>query len=79
MQSRLRKNGVGYLFFEFYNGAMSTLQCKRLEAAIYEARQGPTKILVFMGGVNFWSNGFHLNVIEAAGFCSRILEQHQRH
>jgi putative transposase len=60
------KNGVGYLFFEFYNGAMSTLQCKRLEAAIYEARQRPTKILVFMGGVNFWSNGFHLNVIEAA-------------
>jgi len=60
------KNGVGYLFFEFYNGAMSMLQCKRLEAAIYEARQRPTKILVFMGGVNFWSNGFHLNVIEAA-------------
>jgi putative two-component system protein, hydrogenase maturation factor HypX/HoxX len=39
---------------------------QRLEAAIYEARQRPTKILVVMGGVNFWSNGFHLNVIEAA-------------
>jgi putative two-component system protein, hydrogenase maturation factor HypX/HoxX len=60
------KNGVGYLFFEFHNGAMSTEQCKRLEAAVHEIRRRPTKVLVFMGGVNFWSNGIHLNVIEAA-------------
>lgn len=60
------KNGVGYLFWEFHNGAMSTLQCRRLEAAIHAARQRPTKVLVFMGGESFWSNGVHLNMIEAA-------------
>jgi putative two-component system hydrogenase maturation factor HypX/HoxX len=60
------QNGVGYLYWEFYNGAMSTEQCRRLEAAICEARQRPTKVLVFMGGKSFWSNGIHLNMIENA-------------
>ncbi len=59
-------NDVGYLSFEFYNGAMSTEQCRRLEAAIIEAQQRPTKVLVFRGGMNFWSNGIHLKLIEAA-------------
>jgi putative two-component system hydrogenase maturation factor HypX/HoxX len=45
------KNDVGYLFFDFHSGAMSTEQCKRLEAAIHVARQRPTKLLVFMGGI----------------------------
>ena len=58
---------VGYLHFEFYNGALSTQHCERLRAALAWAKQRPTRVLVFMGGHDFWSNGIHLNVIEAAG------------
>jgi putative two-component system protein, hydrogenase maturation factor HypX/HoxX len=59
--------GVGYLHFEFYNGAMSTDQCRRLrEAYNYARSRRGTKVIVLMGGADFWSNGIHLNVIEAA-------------
>jgi putative two-component system hydrogenase maturation factor HypX/HoxX len=57
---------VGYLHFEFYNGAMSTRQCERLRDALVWAKQRATRVLVLMGGRDFWSNGIHLNVIEAA-------------
>jgi putative two-component system hydrogenase maturation factor HypX/HoxX len=57
---------VGYLHFEFYNGAMSTGHCQRLREAFLRIRRRPTKVLVLMGGTDFWSNGIHLNVIEAA-------------
>jgi len=60
------EDGVGYLHFPFYNGAMSTAQCERLFAAYTFALARPTRILVLMGGPDFWSNGIHLNVIEAA-------------
>ena len=59
--------GVGYLHFDFYNGAMSTAQCRRLRAAYrYAGGRAGTRIIVLMGGEDFWSNGIHLNVIEAA-------------
>ncbi len=58
--------GVGFLHFEFYNGAMSTTQCRRLRDALAWAKQRPAKVLVLLGGADFWSNGIHLNVIEAA-------------
>ena len=58
--------GVGFLGFEFYNGAMSTTQCRRLRQALAWAKQRPVKVLVLLGGADFWSNGIHLNVIEAA-------------
>jgi len=59
------KNEIGYLHFNFYNGAMSTEQCNRLRNAIVEAKK-KTKLLVLMGGRDVWSNGIHLNVIENA-------------
>jgi putative two-component system hydrogenase maturation factor HypX/HoxX len=59
-------DSVGFLHFEFYNGAMSTAQCRRLREALAWARQRPIKVLVLLGGADFWSNGIHLNVIEAA-------------
>ena len=59
-------NRVGYLHFEFYNGAMSTAQCRRLQAAYDAARRRPTLAIVLMGGRDLWSNGIHLNVIETA-------------
>ncbi len=59
-------NQVGYLHFAFYNGAMGTEQCQRLLAAYRLARQQATRIIVLMGGPDFWSNGMHLNHIECA-------------
>ncbi|MBF0562103.1 MAG: hydrogenase maturation protein [Alphaproteobacteria bacterium] len=60
------RNGVGFLHFPFYNGAMSTRQCERLTQALVAAKARPTQVIVLMGGPDFWSNGMHLNVIEAA-------------
>lgn len=57
---------VGYLHFPFYNGAMGTEQCRRLREAFVQAREKNTKIIVLMGGSDYWSNGMHLNLIEAS-------------
>ena len=59
--------GVGRLRFDFYNGAMSTEQCRRLLSAYKYARsRTQTRVIVLAGGRDFFSNGIHLNVIEAA-------------
>lgn len=58
--------GVGYLRFAFYNGAMSTSQCVRLREAYAHARAQQTKVIVLLGGDDYFSNGIHLNEIEAA-------------
>ena len=57
---------VGCLSFDFYNGAMSTAQCERLLAALREVRRRDTRVLLLLGGADFFSNGIHLNCIEAA-------------
>lgn len=57
---------IGYLHFDFYNGAMSTAQCGRLRDAYAQARRRPTRVIVLIGGGDFWSNGMHLHCIEAA-------------
>jgi putative two-component system hydrogenase maturation factor HypX/HoxX len=57
---------VGFLSFDFHNGAMSTAQCRRLAAALATVRSRPTRVLVLLGGTEFWSNGIHLGTIEAA-------------
>jgi len=59
-------NDVGYVNFRFYNGAMGTDHCRRLEQAMEYAKSRPTKVIVLFGGQDFWSNGIHLNLIEAA-------------
>jgi putative two-component system hydrogenase maturation factor HypX/HoxX len=60
------RDRVGYLSFEFYNGAMSTVQCQRLRDAFLYARSRPTRVIVLLGGADFWSNGIDLNTIEAS-------------
>jgi putative two-component system protein, hydrogenase maturation factor HypX/HoxX len=60
-----RQAEVGVLSFAFYNGAMSTEQCRRLDTALRHATTQPTKVLVIRGGAVF-SNGIHLNLIDAA-------------
>ena len=57
---------IGFLHFAFLNGAMSTGQCRRLLDAYQRAAKRPTTVLVLAGGPDFWSNGIHLNQIEAA-------------
>ena len=57
---------VGVLHFAFCNGAMSTAQCLALRDAVAAARRRPIRVLVLAGGPDFWSNGIHLNVIEAS-------------
>jgi putative two-component system hydrogenase maturation factor HypX/HoxX len=60
------RGAVGYLHFEFYNGALSTQRCERLRVAYAHALRRPTRAIVLMGGTDFWSNGMHLHCIEAA-------------
>ncbi|MBF8194105.1 formyl transferase [Nonomuraea sp. K274] len=60
-----RSDGVGVVSFDFYNGAMSTDQCRRLAAALRYGAAQDTRVLVVRGGEVF-SNGVHLNVIEAS-------------
>ncbi|MGW0883130.1 enoyl-CoA hydratase-related protein [Streptomyces sp. NPDC002671] len=64
---RYREQGpVGVLSFSFPGGAMSTGQCVRLLDAYRAACTRPTTVLVLGGQRDFFSNGIHLNVIEAA-------------
>jgi len=59
-------DAVGYLYFPFYNGAMSSAQCRALLHAYQDATRQQTRVIALMGGADFWSNGIHLNRIEAA-------------
>ena len=61
-----QKDDIGYLHFEFYNGAMDTAQCERLLRAYLQVAKSDVRVIVLMGGREFWSNGIHLNHIEAA-------------
>ena len=66
-QIRYRRTGaVGWLGFDFYNGAMSTGHCRRLLAALRHAAAQDTRVLVLRSGTDAFSNGIHLNVVEAA-------------
>ncbi|EMD00172.1 hypothetical protein BAUCODRAFT_119729 [Baudoinia panamericana UAMH 10762] len=65
---------IAQVHFDFYNGAMSTMQCIQLiEAMDYILAQTtaeePIRAVILMGGTYF-SNGIALNVIEAAGDSS---------
>ncbi len=57
---------AAYLFFEFSNGAMSVAQSNRLRAAFCRCCEMGVRVVVLMGGRDFWSNGIHLNQIESA-------------
>jgi putative two-component system hydrogenase maturation factor HypX/HoxX len=66
-QVRYRRTGpVGWLAFDFYNGAMSPGHCRRLLGALEYAIAQDTRVLVMRGATDAFSNGIHLNVIEAA-------------
>ncbi len=60
------RNGVGYIHFNFYNGAMSTEQCERLREVVRYAKRRPVRAIVLLGQEDFFSNGMNLNTIENA-------------
>lgn len=60
------RGAVGYLHFDFYNGAMNSAQCRRLQQMLVQVKRRPIRVLALLGGEEFWSNGIHLNCIEAA-------------
>lgn len=66
-QIRYRRTGaVGWLAFDFYNGAMAPGHCRRLLAGLKHATAQDTDVLVLRGSTDVFSNGIHLNVIEAS-------------
>ncbi len=58
-----QRDRIAYLHFNFHNGAMSSEQCIRLKYAV-EYLKKECDILVLMGGLDFFSNGIHLNILE---------------
>ncbi len=57
---------IAYLYFNFYNGAMNTQQCIDLKSELIGLKASAVRMIVFMGGEDFFSNGIHLNCIEAS-------------
>jgi len=61
-----RVEDIAYVYFDFYNGAMNTDQCIELKDTIATVKDSDAKMMVLMGGEDFFSNGIHLNWIEAS-------------
>lgn len=57
---------TAYIYFDFYNGAANTQQCLRLKQRLAQVKASKAKVIILMGGEDFFSNGIHLNCIEAA-------------
>jgi putative two-component system hydrogenase maturation factor HypX/HoxX len=58
-----KEDEIAYLYFNFHNGAMTSTQCIKLKYAI-EYLKEECKVLVLMGGDDFFSNGIHLNILQ---------------
>ncbi len=60
------EGAVGFLRFDAPGGGLHTALCRRVLQAYEGALRRPTRVLVLEGGSEFWCNGIHLHVIEAA-------------
>lgn len=58
-----KHDNVAYLCFNFHNGAMSAQQCIRLKYA-FEYLKEECEVIVLVGGMDFFSNGIDLNILE---------------
>ena len=58
-----KRDNVAYLCFNFHNGAMNAEQCIRLKYA-FEYLKEESEVIVLVGGMDFFSNGIHLNILE---------------
>jgi putative two-component system hydrogenase maturation factor HypX/HoxX len=61
-----QEGDIAYIYSPFHNGGMSTEQCRLLLFVYQHVATLPVKAIVLMGGDECWSNGIHLNHIEAA-------------
>jgi len=57
------KDEIAYLHFNFHNGAFRAEQCIKLKYA-FDYLKTQVKIIVLMGGDDFFSNGINLNILE---------------
>ena len=57
------KDEIAYLYFNFHNGAFRAEQCMKLKYA-FEHIKEQVKVVVLMGGEDFFSNGINLNILE---------------
>ena len=57
---------AAYIYFPCHNGGMGTEQLQCVLKLYRHVATLPIKAIVLMGGEDFWSNGIHLNHIEAA-------------
>lgn len=62
----VEQDGVGWLWFSFPGGAMSTRQCRRLLDEYHRALTRDTRVLILGGGRDVFCTGIHLGVIDAA-------------
>ncbi len=60
------EDDIAYIHFDFHNGAMNTQQCQLMLKVYQYVATLPVKVIVLLGGENYWSNGIDLNAIEAA-------------
>lgn len=59
--------GVALIKFPFFNGAMSTGDCKRLTTVVQQANaRSDVKVIVLAGRRSAWSYGINLNTIEGS-------------
>ncbi len=61
-----QEGDAAYIYFPIHNGGMCTAQCQLLLKVYRHVASLPVKAIVLMGGEESWSNGIHLNQIEAA-------------
>jgi putative two-component system hydrogenase maturation factor HypX/HoxX len=59
-------NDVATIYFNFYNGAMGIKECRDLRQFYIHAKNTSCKMIVLKSESGFFSNGIHLNEIEAA-------------
>ncbi|GAA0264831.1 enoyl-CoA hydratase-related protein [Cryptosporangium japonicum] len=62
----VRRDDVGYVVLDCYNGALSTESCNQALHALRHAARQDTTAIVLRGGSGPFCNGIHLNRIEAA-------------
>ncbi|MFG1920326.1 enoyl-CoA hydratase-related protein [Cryptosporangium sp. NPDC048952] len=62
----VRRDDIGYVVLDCYNGALSTEACNQALHALRHAARQDTTAIVLRGGSGPFCNGIHLNRIEAA-------------
>lgn len=60
------ENDTGYLYFDVLSGAMGVEKCQHILRAYNQLVERGNKVIVLLGGSDFFSNGIDLNQVEAS-------------